>query len=782
MKPKSVTPGRGVHHPGLPLIAAAVLAGDLTVQCLPGLLPVPVLATMVLLALAVCWRWPRSMPLLLLVAGFAWASLWATQALDQRLAPELAGRDFVVTGQVHGLVRQGDREARFRFQVKQASLDGTSVPLAGKLRLAWYGPAGRTVAACQHWRLRVRLKPPRGMVNRGAFDGEKSSLEKGIVAVGYVRQAPDNQLLRDAWCIAGLRARLSRAIDDAVADPVVTPLLQALAVADKRGLDDRHWTVARANGITHLLAISGFHVGIAALFGSALAGLLWRFVPGRRRWPRQPWQAGAAFAVALAYALLAGMGLPTQRTLVMIAVFCLARVLRRHCRVVDALALALLAVLLVDPLAVLSAGMWLSFAAVAFLLLGSVHDHGWRGWLRQFGRAQTMMTVALLPLTVWFFGQASILGAPANLVAIPVVSLVVVPLTLAGCVMSGLWPGLAALLWQVAGFVMHLLWHGMVLFADAPLALLHLPQAGWWAMALALLGAVWLLWPRGLPARWLGLMLFLPLLFPLQPRVPPGAFRASVIDVGQGLAVLVRTADHALLYDAGPRYPSGFDVGEAVVVPVLRASGVRRLDMLVVSHGDNDHAGGAPAVHRVWPQAPILASDSVAAGLRTQLCRKGQHWSWDGVEFRVLHPVEPWPGRSNDGSCVLLVTGQGGRLLLPGDISSLVEPVVARQIGRGPPMVVIVPHHGSASSSRRRFVQATQPRIAVISAGWHNRYGHPAVAVTRRYRAASAELVNTAVVGETVLAFPATAPPRVVFRARCDQRRYWRPCGADEGH
>lgn len=762
----------------LPPLALVFLLGDLALQSLPALPSVVVLSTLALASIVLFWRWPRRLASLAVVLiGFTWSGWCAHSALQARLPTDLAGRDFLVTGTISDLPQRHKGVDRFRLRVQHASLDGRPFALDGQLRLAWYGHGGTPLEACQRWQLRLRLKPPRGMINPGGYDSELHALAQGVVAVGYVRAAGPNRQLGDGgWCINRWRGKLSAAIATQLHGAPVTALLQALAVGDKRGLDERDWQTARVTGISHLLAISGFHIGVAALLGIWLAGCFWRLLSrGRAGVPRQMWQAAVGLLLAFAYALLAGMGLPARRALIMIAVVRLTRLLRRGVRPVDSLLLALLVVLVLDPLAVLSASLWLSFVAVAFLLLGLVPaTAGWRGWLAQLGRAQVLMSVALLPLAAWFFGQASVLGAPVNLLVVPLVSLLVVPLTLLG---SLLWPSsgaLAGLLWRMAGWLLQGMWSILEHLSAWPAAQWFLPQPGWPAMLLALLGAVWLLLPRGLPARGLGALLFLPLLLPQTNMPQTGDFRVTVLDVGQGLSVLVHTRQHSLLYDAGARYPSGFDLGQAVVIPALHAVGVRRLDMLMVSHGDNDHAGGAPAVARMWPQAALTGSEPKRTHLPLEPCRTGQHWTWDRVDFRVLHPDGAWPEGSNDGSCVLLVSGSGGRMLLTGDITRLVEPVVADHIAPGPPLVLLVPHHGSKTSSSRTFLDALKPRLAVASAGWHNRFGHPAPVVAARYRQARIPLLVTADAGAVVLDFPAESAPVLRRRLRCDDHHYWR--------
>ncbi|HEU4664832.1 MAG TPA: DNA internalization-related competence protein ComEC/Rec2, partial [Dokdonella sp.] len=539
---------------------------------------------------------------------------------------------------------------------------------------------------------------------------------------------------------------------------------------DTRGLDQGDWEVARANGIPHLIAISGFHVGVAGLFGVAFAWLLWTAFPRLAlRLPYPLVRAPAALLAAFLYGLLAGGSLPTMRTLAMIAVVAAMRFGRRAGGGAHTLALALLAILLVDPLATLAPGFWLSFVGVAVLMLALGPVRGRLRFLRELGLGQWVMTIALLPLSVWFFGETSLVGALSNLIAVPVVSFVIVPLCLLGVLALLSLPAAAATLLAIAAHVAHAQWWLLERMAAWPGAHWYVPEIAPWAAWLALAGALWLLLPRAVPARALGLLLFLPLLWPPRATPDPGGFEAVVIDVGQGLSVAVRTQDHALLFDAGARYPSEFDLGEVAVLPSLRALGIGHLDRLVVSHGDNDHAGGAPAVARAVPAAERSSGEPERLAIGAEPCRAGQTWDWDGVRFRMLGPtaaVVATSARGNDRSCVLLVEGRSGRLLLPGDISSRVEADVAAAVGGGPPLAVVVPHHGSRSSSSPPFVDALRPAIAVVSAGWRNRFRHPAPAVVARYRAIGADLANTADAGAVRLAFPPDAAPRIVARER----------------
>lgn len=757
-------------------VALALLAGVLLVQAWPRLPLVWICLPLIVLALAWAWRCPRWRWLCGLPLGIAWALWCGTQAMQARLPRALEGRDVLVVGSLDGLPLARTDASRFTLRVESAQLDGRPLALRGLLTVSWYEGAP-PLAPCTRWRLLLRLKRPRALLDPGSTDSERSALERGIVATGYVREDEGNRRLPGPrWCVDGTRAAIARGIAARVHDPHDAALLRAFAVGDTRGLDQQDWAVARANGVSHLIAISGFHVGVAAVFGVWLAWLVYAWwPPAALRLPRPQAQAAAALLFAVVYSALAGFGLPTVRTLLMIAVVALARCSRRGSSGAQSLALAMIAILLADPLAVLAPGFWLSFVGVAFLILClQAQGRGWRAFLHELSAGQLLMTVALLPLTLWFFGQASLVGALSNLVAVPVVSFVIVPCALFGMLLLLLCPPLAAPVLWLAARIVHAQWWLFERMATWPGAHWYLPAVQLHALLLAVVGALWMFMPRGVPLRWLGAVLFLPLLLPPRSTPADGAFRLWVLDVGQGLAVLVRTHDHLLVYDTGARYPSGFDLGEAVVLPSIHALGVPRVDTLMISHGDNDHAGGAQTVAEAFPRARRLAGEPARMRVPMQQCAAGQAWQWDGVRFRVLSPAPGGGDRDNDSSCVLLVEGRGGRVLLPGDISSKAEPAVAAAVGTGPPPVLVVPHHGSKTSSGAAFIAALRPSLALVSAGWRNRFGHPRAEVLARYAEAGVPLFNTAVEGAVEVEFPADGTPRRQPGWRRQQPRYWR--------
>jgi competence protein ComEC len=763
-----------------PSLALALLTGALAVQACPALPPAWLDAAFGGVGLLLL-RHPRLCLAAAFAIGFSWCAWRAGDALDARLPAALEGRDLDLVGIVDELpISRGDA-TNATLRIERAELDGAEIGLRGRMRIAWYRAPRGALGACSRWRLHVRAKRPRGLVNPGGADAERSALEHGIVATGYVRdEGPNAREGESAFCIDALRERLAGEIDRRIADPHDAALIRAFAIGDTRGLDDDDWQVARSNGVPHLIAISGFHVGVAAAFGALFVRLLGFLFP---RWLlRVPLSAAAlpaALATGIFYGVLAGGALPTLRTLLMIATVAIARLGRRAGSAPQALALAVTAIVLADPLAVLSAGFWLSFVGVAFLLACLARGRGAFGFARELALGQIVMSIALLPLTIWFFGEASLAGAVSNLVAVPFVSFVIVPLCLLALLALLTFPLAAKPLLVAAAGCAHLQWQLFERIAALPGAHLYLPESGPLALATAMLGAAWLLAPRGVPARALAPLLFLPIVFPVVTPPAAGTFAATFIDVGQGLSVLVRTKTHALLYDAGARYPSEFDLGKAAVLPTLHAFGVARLDRIVISHGDNDHAGGAPAVARAFPDADLVGGEPGRGGLGLRQCIAGESWSWDGVRFRVLSPPAdalgpPDPRGDNDRSCVLLVEGDDGRLLLPGDASARVEPRILAAIGRdGKPLTLGVAHHGSRSASSASFIAALKPALAVVSAGWRNRFGHPHPEVVERFRKAHVPLRETAIDGALTITFGPDGAPLV--RAEREHRhRYWR--------
>jgi competence protein ComEC len=748
--------------------ALALLAGVLWVQTWSALPPFAVAVVAVGLAsiglaLAPRWRLPLSVAL-----GVALAAAHGARALEARWPAALDGADVAVTGTVVGIPMRDRTALRFELAPHSATVAGDPVPVGGRWRLAWYGRPvalrpGDTVS------LAVRARVPRGLANPGTFDFERYAAERRITATGQVRRLLAHEPAARATVDAA-RARISRWIREERGPGTTTALLQALAVGDQAPVEEHAWWVLRATGTTHLVAISGFHIGLVGGFAALAAGLLLRAFPGLGLVrPRRQLQALAALVAAFGYSLLAGMSIPVQRTLVMIAVVLVAVLLRRSIGPWSALSLAMVAVLLIDPLAVLNPGFWLSFLGVAWLL----HCLGARSreaWLASFGRAQAVAALGLLPVTLYFFQQGSVVGPLANLVAAPWISFVSVPLVLAASALSGAAPGPAAALLALADRVTALLWALLERMAAWPGSEWHLPEPDPLAVLLALAGAAILLLPRAVPGRALGALLLLPLLLPRVDRPPEGSFDARVVDVGQGLAVLVTTRRHALLVDTGAAHGRG-SIAARVVVPTLRAAGVERLDGLIVTHLDNDHAGGVADVIAELSPGIVWRGGRAAFGTA---CAAGDAWRWDGVAFRILHPPRHFPELGNDSACVIQVGEGAGRLLIASDIGDAVEAMLIRREGEAlRSAVLIVPHHGSRSSSSTAFIRRVQPELAVFTVGHRNRFSHPAPEVVRRYRLAGAMMLDSAASGQIRVRLDPTRGIVRVVEWRRQRPRWW---------
>lgn len=754
--------------------AAAALLGTLAVHQLPQLpsaawWPAGVLAAALALRRS-AWR-----PLLWFVAAAVWTILLAHERLAERLPLAALGKDFAVRGTVTTFPDRGARQITFGFAVDEPRLAG--VPR--RLRLTWYDPPPGVQAGAR-FSLTVRLRPPLGARNPGGFDYERWLLINGYGATGYVRaaeNAPATSRPSEAWL--RFRAELAERLNAAAPDDDGAALLAALALGERYLFTDVHWADFRRTGTSHLVAVSGMHV--------ALLGLV-VFAAVRRCWLRLPaWFAHhdleaaalASLAATAYYAALTGFAVPAQRSLVMIAVGLAVLVSRRRIDTAQALAATLLAVLAIDPFAPLTASFWLSFVAVALLLAlaqaSPLRDTGATRMRRACRAARELATwqwwigLALLPLTVLYFGELSTIGSLVNLAAIPFFNAVLVPLVVAAT-MTQTFAAVAAVtapLVTAVGALASVTVGALHLAAELPGAAVLVPMpplATWLVGAGGVAFAVMAPPVRGRALAWLALV---PLLRPALERLPSDAVRAVVLDVGHGLAVIVETRAHRLLFDAGPA-TAGFDSGAAVVVPALVSVGRRDLDAVVVSHADNDHAGGVAAVLAAFPDATVWKGPDVER-FAGQTCSHGKSWRWDGVVFELLHPAHGFAGSGNDTSCVLRVSAGGHALLLTGDVERRGEAALLRANPAAD--VVVVPHHGSATSSSAPFVGAIGARYAIVSAGFANRWGFPRPEVRERWQASGATLIETGAAGAVTIEF-VRGEARV--RTERDARhRYW---------
>lgn len=733
----------------------ALAFGLLTLRFLPSLPPGWLLLVAACAGLALLFS--RLYPLGFFLLGLAWACGSAQSALDDRLAPQLDGRTLWLEGRVVGLPEVSDGVVRFQFEDARSR----RAELPKRMRLAWHG--GPPVQGGERWRVVVNLKRPHGLVNPQSFDHEAWLLAQRIGATGTIKSG---QRLSPATGWGSWRDSLRQHL-------LAVPAFQregaiaALVLGDGSGLSAGDWRLLQHTGTVHLMVISGQHIALLAGFLYALVALLARVGVWPRRWPWLPCACALALSGALVYGMLAGFQVPVRRACVMVALVLLWRMRFRHLGAWWPLLLALIVVLLLEPLASLQAGFWLSFSAVAVLALVFGGRLGVWAWWHGLTRAQWTMAIGLLPMMLILGLPVSSSGPLANLVAVPWVGLVVVPLALLGTLLLPVPVVGEGLLW-LAGGALHLLFELLGVVAGWLPAWLpgNLPL---WAWLLAAAGALLFLLPAGVPLRLPGLALLLPALLLPTKQLDDGRADVWVLDVGQGLAVLVRTRDHSLLYDAGPRF-GDFDTGERIVLPSLRAMNLKGLDLMLLSHADNDHVGGAAAIKAGMPVARVISGEPlrVAKALGAEACESGRSWQWNDVTFRMWQWQRASSG--NQRSCVLQVEAGDERLLLTGDIDILAERALMQADFPLASQWLLAPHHGSRTSSSRAFIHVVAPQHALITRGRHNAFGHPHPQVLERYRAAGVEVHDTALDGALHLRLGEHVAPYGLRR----EPRFWR--------
>jgi competence protein ComEC len=609
------------------------------------------------------------------------------------------------------------------------------------------------VHAGERWQLTVRLKQPHGSSNPYNFDFESWALERDIRAIGYVyakgvHQRLSEQTASPAYLVQHLRETVRAHFKSTLGDAPYTGVLAALAIGDQSGISQADWQVFTRTGVNHLMSISGLHITMLAGLMFAIVYWLWRRSMRLTLWfPARKAAAIAGLAAALFYTLISGFEVPAQRTLYMLATFSAMLLLSRNISPSQLLAAALLVVLLADPWAVLAPGFWLSFGAVALIFYVTANRLHKSNWLKEYGKVQWAMMIGLIPPLLALFQQLSLVSPIANAFAIPLVSFVVVPLTLLGTLPPFEW--MLYLAHQAMALCMFLL----ELLDKLPYAVWtqHAPPA--WTILCGMVGALWILAPRGFPMRLLGVIFLLPM-FMIAPAKPAAdSARLIVFDVGQGLSVVVQTRNHALLYDTGPGFSGDADSGNRILLPALRGMGIAQLDVLVLSHDDIDHIGGTESILKGIPVTNIISSlqnphPKLKLATHNEACVDGQSWDWDGVHFEMLHPTASGNTKvfehDNERSCVLRISSAQHSVLLTADIEQLSETRLLKLHARElPATLLVVPHHGSKSSSSQAFVDAVHPRYAVFTAGYLNRFGHPKAEIAERYRAAGSELLRS---------------------------------------
>ncbi|HUG03895.1 MAG TPA: DNA internalization-related competence protein ComEC/Rec2 [Steroidobacteraceae bacterium] len=743
-------------------------AGTAAVLALPVLWPSAVLCLAAVAGLLLFGRRPA---LAALCLGFAWTSYCAVQSLRDDW-PCARDREAVeVTGRVATPAIERTGRTDFDLDVP-ANPAGSGRP--ARLRVSWYEP-GASPLPGQHWRMTLRLRCRSGMANPGAQDRELDLLRQGIAATAYVVAASPPERLDDGGghtIVERLRARIASGIDELLPDSASGAVLQGLSVGVRGNIPEPLWDAFAATGVAHLMAISGMHVTGCAVFVLLLMRAAWR-LPGMTRIPlRTGIEAVTVFVVTAAYAWLSGSSLPALRTLVMVAIVVWLRVLRRALPIPQVLAVAALVLVAMDPLSLTSAGFWLSFAATAALLSLMDCDRDWRSRIAAFARAQLAILALLTPVLAGAFGRVSLIAPFVNAAAIPLFSLLLLPAVLLGTSLELLAPGSGAGVWRILAAGLDSVWPGLLNLAGweiadwAPAAQPMLLMAG---SALVTLSALCL------PLRGLQLAtaaLLLAVVGGARPEPAAGGWNLHVLDVGQGLAAVVETRRHVLVFDTGPGWRGGGAAARVSVLPFLRARGIRQIDQLVVSHQDLDHSGGARTLVDALSVASMMSGPGEELPSVARVCRRGDRWRWDDVEFEVVHPAPGASGGDNDRSCALRVSGTGGAALLLADPESAAEAELQRMSVAAD--VVLLPHHGSRTSSSPGLVAAVSPRIGIASAGFGNRWGMPAPEVVARWRAAGTTVLTTADAGAVSIRFTARPEGLAVETERSRNRRWWR--------
>ncbi|MES2181999.1 MAG: DNA internalization-related competence protein ComEC/Rec2 [Pseudomonadota bacterium] len=731
--------------------------------------------------------------------GICWASSFALWRMSDELPHAWEQQVIEIVGVVASVPEATEHGMRFRFDVEQVLTKEAVVPRhisLSQYRANQYGsrsknPIAEDVAglsefhAGERWQLFVRLKRPHGTANPHGYDFESWALSENLRAMGSIKSKSnlkklDNFVWQPKYMVEYVREGVKQRIAQVLANKPYSGIIQALVMGDSGQISVDDWQVFLRTGTSHLMSISGLHITMLAGLAFGLVGFCWR--RSHMLVMRLPARKAATIAgviTALLYTLVAGFAVPSQRTFYMLLVFAIALWSARRLVISQVLAIALFIVVLLDPWAVNAPGFWLSFGAVATLAYALGARIGQTHWFKAALQTQWAVTIGMLPLLLVMFGQTSIISPIANAFAIPLISFVVTPLALLGSFLS-------------FDLALNLSYIALEICMSALKWLNLLPMATWqqhapatWTLLPAVLGVLWLLLPRGFPMRWLGLIGFLPMLFIVPVRPALGDMKVTVLDVGQGLSVVVQTATHTLLYDAGPKYTEQSDAGSRIVLPFLHGEGVRKLDGFVVSHNDIDHSGGMPSVLTLMPVVWLATSFTPEIATPSTLtkipCFTGQSWAWDGVRFEMLHPTfdsyDDARLKDNNRSCVLKITSQAGSMLLTGDIEKQAElSLININAAKLKSDVMTVPHHGSKTSSTYNFIAAVKPGVSVFSNGYLNRFGHPKLAVVERYQAANSLMYRSDYDGALEADFVKNSDSKNEIKLiswRSQYQRYW---------
>ena len=708
------------------------------------------------------------------LVGYCWAFIFALAMVLPQLSSSLENKDILVSGIVADIRSEHDRFIQFVFQMDKASIQYHQHQIPQRVILSWYQP-DEELHISQFCSFTVRLKKHWRYANPGSFDTEKIMFLHGIGARGYIRSGECKNFKKHQLGKVSLRENWLKKFKTDSRKYNNSHLMSALSFGDREEMEYHDWKILRNTGTSHLLAISGLHLSaISAVIYFIMCYALRCSATICNRWPAQKMAALCAIFAAIFYAYLADFSLPTQRALIMVCIGLLAIILNKPVVSFNVLSAALIIVLINNPMSTLSAGFWMSFLAVFFIFV-FIKCINTKNRLTKIIFLQFFLGATLFPVSLWFFSQASIIAPIVNLIAVPIVSLLILPLLLLSVLLSLMNSHFVHYLLSIVNVLFDWLWQSLEWAATTTLSFIDFYPSLLGVIA-CVIGLLILIQPSGLPGKYLSSFLISSLFFIQLPKIQPNQMRMTVLDVGQGLSVVLETANHAMIYDVGPRSFSGFSTGHSVVLPYLRYRGITSLDLAIVSHNDNDHSGGVFALIKQDMVETLMVSNQpeLYPTEHIVLCRSGLAWKWDGIYFEILHPPENWQSNDNNRSCVLQISHSSGKILLVGDIEKTAENWLVDQYGDNlGSEILLVPHHGSTSSSSYRFVGRVHPQTAVFSAGYMNRYGFPHATIMQRYQEYGAQLVDITHEGAVTFLFDADKGITQLPGHRARSQRYW---------
>lgn len=662
--------------------------------------------------------------LLIFIISFIWTYLYAYHQLSWELPKKDEGQTVPITGYIESIPETTPQKTAFLFRLKKLN----NQPAHGLAKLSWRYNKEKLIVG-DKWQFKVRLKQIHGLMNPGSFNYEAWAFQSGIRAEGYVVNSEENYLIKHQPLknyINRLRQSLKEKLEAKIPQTNTSVWLIALALGERHNIPQEDWDVLRNTGTNHLMAIAGLHIGVMSGLIYFIVNFIWRRIPRLPlKLPAQHAASIAALIMAFIYSSLAGFIIPTQRAFIMVSIFLIVNLLKRNIPAWHAWGLALIIVLIMNPLTVLTESFWLSFGSVALIIYGMSARLFPKGIWWKWGRVQWVIALGLIPFGFWLFQQCSLVAFVANSIAIPWVAFVIVPLTLLGCLFISTKISAAFLLladknlswlWKVLTYLSHFTWSSI-----------YLTMPNIFILMLSCLGVILLLLPKGFPGRWFGIIWLMPL-FLYKPEVPKqGEAWFTLLDVGQGLSAVIQTHNHLLVYDTGAKLGDNFDMGNSVVVPFLRTLRVKTIDTLVISNGENDHLGGAFSVLKQMHVRQIKTSvPEDFFQYHAERCLQNQSWNWDGVQFTFLYPSEDKFNLGKNSSCVLKVSTQKKSLLLTSDIDKAVEKkLVQDEKNNLTNDVLLAPHYGSKNAFEGNFMKTVSPNIVLYSVGYRNRFHFP---------------------------------------------------------